>query len=249
MFRTSLLTAVAAIALMGALPARAEDAAMQAAPQAQEQTAFSQAIKAIKGWFGPNAPQPAAAAQTTDTAAADDTIQIPPHVAPQAIEPAAGMDEDLLQVPPPYTGPQSNAAPMGGPDRATAFDGTPSMAAFGDAQSQQPAVAAAQSAADIANIAPAAGEGAEADMSQVDCKAVLKAADAGTEGEAAPDTAVVEACAVPQTEPVTTSPAQPGFEPMPQALPETQPASGEPPIGGATMPGMPELPAPAEAAQ
>lgn len=232
MLRTSLFVAASVLAL--SVPAFAEEA-MSGAERAE--TAFSRTIGVIKDWFGPAKPQ--AEATETDTAAADEDLQVPPQPGVQEIEPAAGMDEDMLQVPPQYTGPQSSAAPMfntqgQGTARATAFDGNASQAAFNDPVTQP-------SAADIANIAPAAGEDAEADMSKVDCKSVLKAAESQEEGAAEIDTAIVEACETPvgeDGEPVKDA-AQPALEgsPMPQPLPETQPAAGEPPIGNAVMPG------------
>lgn len=225
MIRSTLLTAAAVIALMA--PAYAEDAA--GTPDMQ--TSFSRTIGAIKGWFGPAQPE-AAAPIETDTAAIDDTIQVPPAVGVEAIEPAAGFDDDLLQVPPQYVGPQSSA-----PARATAFDANQSVAAFNDPQ--------VPSAADIANIAPASGEGAAIDLSQIDCASVLKAAESQEEGADLPDTAVIEACETPtgtDGEPLKGA-AQPAFEDapgtaMPAPLPETQPAAGEPPVGGAVMPGQ-----------
>lgn len=228
MFRTSLFVAASVLAL--SVPAFAEDAANGAE---RAETAFSRTIGVIKDWFGPAKPE--AEMIETDTAAADDELQVPPQPGVQSIEPAAGFDDDLLQVPPQYTGPQSNAAPVfnNSPARATAFDGNASVAAFGDPAAQP-------SAADIANIAPAAGDEVEADMTKVDCKAVLKAAESEAEGAEAIDTAIVEACETPldgEGEPLRDA-AQPGFEDapgvpsMPQPLPETQPAAGEPPIGG-----------------
>ncbi|NBX65384.1 MAG: hypothetical protein EBQ96_00070 [Proteobacteria bacterium] len=233
MIRKMLLVAASVLAL--SVPAMAEDAANGAE---RAETAFSRTIGVIKDWFGPAKPD--AEVTETDTAAADDDIQVPPQPGVQSIEPAAGFDDDMLQVPPQYTGPQSNAAPVfnnSTPARATAFDSNSSVAAFNDPQEP--------SAADIANIAPAAGEDAAVDMSKVDCKAVLKAAESEEEGADVPDTAIVEACETPldgEGEPVRDA-AQPGFEDapgtpsMPQPLPETQPAAGEPPIGGAVMPG------------
>ena len=223
MFRAPLLTAVAAVALLTALPVRAEDAS---APSGQE-TAFSQALKGIKSWFG--TPSQPTAPAATDTANSDDSLQVPPALKGgadglQNIEPAAGSDDDMLQVPPQYTGPQSNAAPA----RGTSFDGAASVAAFKD--NQEP------SAADMAKVAPAAGGTAAPDMSKVDCDAIRKAADA-KDGAEEPDAELVEACSVPTDD---TAPAQPAFEPgkgAPQALPATQPAAGEPPIGEAVMPG------------
>ncbi|MBU6235717.1 MAG: hypothetical protein KGQ41_07720, partial [Alphaproteobacteria bacterium] len=211
---------------------------------AQQTTGFSSAIGAIKDWFGPAKPEAAAPqAVESDTAAVDENMQVPPPpgaAGVQEIEPAAGFDEDTLQVPPQYTGPQSNAAPMpsNGRERASAFDNNTSVAAFNDPAAQP-------SAAAIANIAPAAGEGAAPDLSNIDCEAVRKAAENTEEGADVPDTALIEACETPTDasgEPVKDA-AQPAFgDPegapaMPQTLPETQPAAGEPPIGGATMPG------------
>lgn len=235
MIRTTLLTAAATLALMA--PAYAEDAANGGT--APVQTSFARTISAIKDWFGPAKPEQAAPAAETDTASTDGDIQVPPPPGVQAIEPAAGFDDELLQVPPPYVGPQSNASGAG---RATAFDNNASVAAFNDPV--QP------SASDMANMAPASGDGTEVDMSKVDCKAVLKAAENTEEGADLPDTAIIEACETPTDatgEPVKDA-AQPALEgatppAMPQALPETQPSAGEPPIGGAVMPGAPATPA------
>lgn len=227
MLRTVLLTTVAILALSAA-PVRAEEAANENGFK----TAFSQAVDAIKGWFGPEKPiaaEPASAPQT----AMDDNIQVPPPVdAPEGIEPAAGFDENVLQVPPPYYGPQSNNTDA--KPRASSFDNNPSMAAFNDGPS----------AADLNAISSAAGDETPADTSKMDCDAVKKAAEEAQEGDDVPDTALIEACEAPQDSGAT--PAQPAFEispdaqqPAPNALPTTQPAAGEPPIGGAVMPGEP----------
>lgn len=229
MLRTLLMT-TAAITVLSA-PSFAEEA--QASGQ-DVQTSFSRTIGAIKDWFGPGKEDAAQPVIETDTAAADEDMQVPPQPGVQEIEPAAGFDDDLLQVPPPYVGPQSDAT------RATAFENK-AIAAFNDPVAEP-------SAADIANIAPAAGEGVAADMSQIDCASVLKAAESQEEGADLPDTAIIEACETTTNaagEPITNS-AQPALNDnvpaMPQALPETQPAAGEPPIGGAVMPGAPAQP-------
>jgi hypothetical protein len=204
MFRAVLLTSVAVVALNSAVLAQSEVKDISQ-PERMPQ-AFVRTIEVIKDWFGP-------AAQ----ASTPDSLDV------QSIEPAAGTDDDVLQVPPPYTGPQSQLIR----DRATAFDSDRFTAAFNDAS---PA-----SAADMADIAPAAGDDAEVDVSKIDCDAVLKAAQSVEEGAEMPDTALVEACDTPTDatgEPVR-APAQPGFE----DLPITQPAAGEPPIGNAVMPG------------
>lgn len=200
MLRIALLTTAALTVL--AAPAFAADPVQDEVPV---QSAFSKTIGAIKDWFGTPDPKSAQGQeQPADT-------QIP------EIEPAAG--DELLQVPPPYTGPQSSNTVPAGHDRATAFD-TASSAAFGD-----------NMVVALADIAPAAGEG-EAPV--IDCKAIAGAVKAGQE----PDTALVEACDT-QTdasgEPVM-DPAQPALE----DLPVTQPAAGEPPIGEAVMPGQPQ---------
>lgn len=228
--RNTLMIAAAVLAI--SVPAYAmDDAAKEAAIKnaTQEQTGFSQGIKAIKGWFGSDTPDQIEPSTGSVSADAGDDLVAPPQPGVDAIEPAAGFDEDTLQTPPRVMNElQSNATTP----RASSFDGV-SVAAFGD--QAQP------SANDMANIQPAAGEGAP-DMSKVDCTAILKAADEAKEGDV-PDTALIEACetetpvdaSMPAATP--TEPAQPGFEPAPQALPTTQPAAGEPPIGGATMPG------------
>lgn len=237
--RTTLLTAAAVLALI--TPAFAEEAMQDAAKDAaiqnatEQNTAFSQGIKAIKDWFGSDTPEQIEPASGTVSAGADDDLQVPPSPGVNAIEPAAGADEDSLQAPPRYYNDQSSAVAPNALPRATSFDGAASVAAFGD--QAQP------SAADMANIETAAGDGA-IDTSKMDCAAILKAADEAKEGEV-PDTALIEACetetpvdaSMPAATP--TEPAQPGFEPssMPQPLPSTQPAAGEPPIGGAVMPG------------
>ncbi len=209
MFRTSLLTAAAVIALMA--PVHAEDTAITTTPAAPATTpvttmelSFSQAMHGIKSWFGTSAKPVAAPVVETDTAAADDIIQIPPAPGMAAIEPAAGAsDEDDLQVPPQYKGPKM-----------------------------------ASSYEDLAGVKPAAGEGSAPDMSKIDCKAILKAAESKEKGADLPDTALIEACEAPKDDEGNT--AQPTFAPgtgAKQTLPETQPAAGEPPLGDAVMPG------------
>lgn len=205
MFRTSLLTAVAVIALMA--PAHAEDTAIKtpataapAAPVTTMELSFSQAMHGIKSWFGTSA-KPAQPAVETDTASVGGAVQAPSANGIADIEPAAG--DEALQVPPQYKGPKT----------ASSFE-------------------------DLAGVKPAAGEGTAPDMSKIDCKAILKAAESKEEGADLPDTALIEACEAPKDEEGNT--AQPTFAPgtgAKQALPETQPAAGEPPLGDAVMPG------------
>lgn len=224
MTRISLLTAAAVIAL--AIPAHAETPVADGA-----QSNFQQAVSVIKDWFGKDNSDDATFAPVS--ASQDEALQIPPMPPLNAIEPAAGaMDDDMLQVPPRYFAPQSN----NGPARATAFDGTATQSAFNDAP-------AAPSASELNAIAAAAGDATPAEPAKLDCDAVKKAA-ASEDAESVPDTALIEACEVPQAE--TTSdgqpkaPAQPAFGtemPVENPLPGTQPAAGEPPIGGAVMPG------------
>jgi len=209
MFRTSLLTAAAVIALMA--PANAEDTAIKtpatAAPVTTPVTtmelSFSQAMHGIKSWFGTSA-KPVAQPVETDAASADDIIQVPPAAGIANIEPAAGAsDDDALQVPPQYKGPKM-----------------------------------ASNYEDLAGVKPAAGEGSAPDMSKIDCKAILKAAESKEEGADLPDTALIEACETPKDN--EGNAAQPTFAPgtgAKQTLPETQPAAGEPPLGEAVMPG------------
>lgn len=227
MTRTSLLTAAAVIALT--LPAHAEDNAAQGT-----QTNFQQAVSVIKDWFGKDTSEDAA---TPVSAMQDEALQVPPMPNPNAIEPAAGggIDDDILQVPPQYVDVQSNNAPA----RATAFDARASQSAFNDA-------APVATPADLNAISSAAGEDAAAAPAKMDCDAIKKAAN-GADADSVPDTALIEACEAPQAE--TTSdgqpkaPAQPAFgtesAPTENPLPGTQPAAGEPPIGGAVMPGEP----------
>jgi|GEM_PF-3055830 len=242
--RTTLMIAAAVLAL--SVPAFAQEDMQQAAKDAamknatDNQTAFSQGIKSIKNWFGSDQPEdiePATGTMMTD----GDDIAVPPQPGVNAIEPAAGLDEDNLQTPPRYMGEQSAVDPNAMP-RATSFDDNPSVAAFGDAQDDIKMVTNEQSVAELAAIQAAAGEGTALDTSKIDCAAILKAADEAREGDV-PDTAMIEACetetpvdaTMPAAQP--TEPAQPGFEPSASPLPATQPAAGEPPIGGAVMPG------------
>jgi hypothetical protein len=246
MTRTLLLTAAAVIALNAGF-ARAEDAAPAPRGSERMQAAFPQTtstFSAIKSWFGrdngedantanPEAVEPAAGEPGTNdsepfdqSAAASDALGVPPPVPPELVEPAAGgFDQDSLSAPPPYYGPESNGTP-----RATAFDNASSAAAFKDnANTQSPEA--------MAGIVPAGGNESAPDASKMDCDAILKAADNADENEI-PDTGLIEACEATKEE---KTPAQPAFGSEPEgqqnALPGTQPAAGEPPIGGAVMPG------------
>lgn len=221
MTRTALLTAAAVLAL--SIPAHAEVTA------AGTQSNFQQAVSAIKDWFGKDNSDDAGIAPASATQ--DEALQVPPMPNPNAIEPAAGAtNDDVLQVPPPYFAPQSN----NGPARATAFDSAATQSAFNDA-------APAQSAADLNAISSAAGDASPAEPAQMDCDAINKAAN-DPNAENVPDTALIEACQAPTdaaADGEPKAPAQPAFEaaPVQNPLPGTQPAAGEPPIGGAVMPG------------
>ena len=112
--RTTLMIAAAVLAL--SVPAFAQEDMQQAAKDAamknatDNQTAFSQGIKSIKNWFGSDQPEdiePATGTMMTD----GDDIAVPPQPGVNAIEPAAGLDEDNLQTPPRYMGEQSAVDP------------------------------------------------------------------------------------------------------------------------------------------
>lgn len=217
--RKTLLMAAALIAISTAAPAHAAETGIWDSVK----LGFSHAVDKAKDWYGNNPPasiEPAAGV----SASVNDTIQIPPHPGVEAIEPAAGFTGDDLQIPPPYMGPQSSndAKP-----RATSFDNNISVAAFND----QPT----QSAEQLAQMAPAAGGESKPDMANLNCDAILKAADKAEEGDDVPDTALIEACETPHN---TSEPAQPAFGPsevpppavMPggrNPLPDTQPAAGK----------------------
>ena len=230
------LATVAVLAILAAAPARAEEPGMMD----NVKVGFSQAIKDIQTWFGSDTPEtisPAAGEEGVTVTEADDALQAPTPVDPSIIEPAAGAnDDDMLQVPPQYIGPDNS----GMTPRASAFDNNQSITAFGDA-GQMPVID------DYNAIAPAAGEG---DTATPDCAAIAAAAANGEEVDAA----LVESCkngTAANAETTTTpaaevkAPAQPALEPAaevvqpaelapaaepaatPEPLPETEPATGQ----------------------
>ncbi len=244
-----------------ALEAATNTATANAAP---EQGTIAQALKSIRGWFGADVPQSVDTMTGDVTAAADDSLQVPPSPNgdnPALIEPAAGFDDDMLQAPPEYIPPQSSNT---GTPRATSFDGAPSVAAFGDQQQPAGSITADTSAGAIADIAPAAGESTEHNPAEMNCKAVLNAEQTAPEGEK-PGQDLVTACQSPvegapaqenadahatPTAPgmmpaPAIEPAQPAFEPAQPAmpLPATQPAAGD-----ATVPETETQPAARETA-
>lgn len=172
---------------------------------------FAQAIDGISGWFGAdNAAisniEPAAGDAGVSYDETQENLSVPPHVDPSMIEPAAGFDADVLQVPPAYIPPVSNVVP-----RATAFD-YESVAAFGV---DEPSVQ------DLAGIATAAGGEDVACEIEADEKLAVEGEtpSISCNGGVVAETVVEE----------EKSPAQPAFEPMPVTgdLPETRPAAGE----------------------